>query len=427
MPQTQLKLFGTETREEFRMGRIKAREEFGGSNWSKKPIYFPEVVSFSDLFVEASADKETGPKAVPWEFVDVFTNGKKGHCEIGPYCSLTGATPRHSLYVKPADRLVEFVKESMLPAEGHPIYFEVIVYEDGLALVTANHNHIIGNRWLALIEASTIPEYVAVERSVPAEKQEPTIALDALKILSQAAIEGNAVVLTCGKLDDRKLYDSVSGILEKMGGKWNRKAGGHVFKHDPTELMDLLLMTGTIKKPEKYGYFPTPKELAKTVVEMADVSYGMTVLEPSAGSANLADIIAELTPKERISCCELQQENVEILEEKGYFVQPGDFMSLDPKDAPRFQRVVMNPPFEKQQDISHVLHAWDFLEPGGRLVSIMASSFTFRGDAKSTAFRAFVDEHGKVVENPDGSFKQSGTNVKTVTVVLDKPAVEVML
>jgi predicted RNA methylase len=220
---------------------------------------------------------------------------------------------------------------------------------------------------------------------------------------------------------DRKLYEQVNKILEMLGGKWNRKSQGHLFKEDPNPLIENVLLTGTIAKPEKFGYFPTPQLLAKQVVVKADISDGMTILEPSAGSGNLADIIAGLTAKENIYCCELQESNVALLEEKGYQVRSGDFQSVPPLPEFEVDRVVMNPPFERQQDIKHVMHAWNFVKPGGKLVAIMSSSFTFRANSLSSDFRDFVDEYGHHCENPEGSFKASGTNVNTVTVVLDKP------
>lgn len=247
---------------------------------------------------------------------------------------------------------------------------------------------------------------------------QPSIQNDALAVLSSALIENNTVKLTTGQLE-RKLFEKVDKILETLGGKWNRKAGGHVFKSDPTEQIEDVLLTGKIKKPEKYGFFPTPPELAKEVIRLANLEPGLTVFEPSAGSANLADIASELVGKENVICCEFQPENVQLLRNKGYQVVNDDFTKVKP--APVFEVVIMNPPFERQQDIIHVLHAWEFLKPGGILVSIMSASTTFRNDRKSTEFRTFLEEYGYLTHNPEGSFKPSGTNVQTITVVLNKP------
>lgn len=247
----------------------------------------------------------------------------------------------------------------------------------------------------------------------------PAMPTDVLTVLSQCVCEGNVVKLPCQL--PRDLYTKVAAILKDLGGPWNKKAGGHVFKENPYGLLDDIIVTGKVKKPEKYGYFPTPRALAEKVVRMANILPGMTVLEPEAGSADLADVVAEITDKEHIYCCELQSKNVEVLKEKGYRVEIGDFLSMN-LSVKQFDRVVMNPPFERQADIMHVQHAWNYVKPGGRLTSIMSASVLFRQDRKATEFRNFVEQYeGEITENPEGSFKSSGTGVSTVTLVMDKP------
>src|SRR5208283_6139568 len=103
-----------------------------------------------------------------------------------------------------------------------------------------------------------------------------------LKVLSNSSINNNVLKINSGQLD-RKLYINVNKILEVMGGKWNRKFQGHVFTEDPTDSLEQVLLTGEILLPQKFGYFPTPLDLAKKVVELADIKPGMMVLEPSAG------------------------------------------------------------------------------------------------------------------------------------------------
>ena len=73
-----------------------------------------------------------------------------------------------------------------------------------------------------------------------------------------------------------------------------------------------------------------------------------------------------------------------------------------------------------QADIDHVLHAFKFLKPGGRLVSIMASSVTYRENKKTIDFRELINRQGFIEQNPVDAFKASGTRVNTVTVVLNK-------
>ena len=240
---------------------------------------------------------------------------------------------------------------------------------------------------------------------------------ETLAILSRVTVTGNNIELTCGQLD-RKQYQAVNKVLENMGGKWNRKAKAHIFPDDPTDKLEAVLLTGEIVKPEKYGYFPTPPELAKHVIELAVIMPYHMVLEPSAGQGGIAD---EIPQCKQIDLVELLDNNVAVLLEKGYNVIQRNFLSY-PKEQPLYDRIIMNPPFEKQRDIDHVLHAYSFLKPGGRLVAIMSSSITFRENKKTLEFRQLLDDTSAHVErNPEGSFKVSGTMVNTVTVVMDKP------
>ena len=233
-----------------------------------------------------------------------------------------------------------------------------------------------------------------------------------LQILSRVTVEGNVIYLTCGQLDRRQYLD-VNKILELMGGKWNRKQKGHIFNEDPTDKLEAVLLTGEITEPTKYGYFPTPKNIVLRMVELAEIESGMSILEPSAGQGAIADCL----PKDcQIDCIELLPDNANILQKKGYLVQQCDFLSVEPQ--PLYDRIIMNPPFEKQQDIDHVQHALKCLKDGGVLVSVMSSGVVFRENRKTVEFRGLVDELGFIERNPEGSFKESGTMVNTVIVVL---------
>ena len=79
----------------------------------------------------------------------------------------------------------------------------------------------------------------------------------------------------------------------------------------------------------------------------------------------------------------------------------------------------MNPPFANDADLRHVLHADTFLKPGGMLVAVMARHAEFRDDLKWLAFRALVEARGGWwMRLDDEAFKQSGTGVRTIALVL---------
>ena len=81
----------------------------------------------------------------------------------------------------------------------------------------------------------------------------------------------------------------------------------------------------------------------------------------------------------------------------------------------------MNPAFENGSDMIQIRHAYNMLAEGGILVSIMAPSFEYRNDRKSTEFRDWLNTVNATWESlPDGSFKSSGTGVATRMLVVEK-------
>ena len=124
-----------------------------------------------------------------------------------------------------------------------------------------------------------------------------------------------------------------------------------------------------------------------------------------------------------VDVIELQPELVQELELYNFNnVLCADFLKVQP--SPVYDRIVMNPPFDRGRDIDHVRHAWDFLKPGGVLVAIMSAGTEFRGDKKAVAFRKLVDRvRGQRQDLPAGSFAESGTFVNALYVKLRKPQV----
>ena len=171
------------------------------------------------------------------------------------------------------------------------------------------------------------------------------------------------------------------------------------------------------------GYFPTPRPVVERMLELARIPDGepCDILEPSAGSGAILDVVREQYPQAELVAYEINGRLREVLELKGYgaALAGGDFMAGD--TALRFDVAIMNPPFERGQDVEHVARAHAFLKPGGRLVAIMSPGPFFRSDRKSQAFREWFEEAGgEKFELPDGSFKESGTGVGAVLVVIDR-------
>lgn len=243
---------------------------------------------------------------------------------------------------------------------------------------------------------------------------------EVLNVLSRAKVDGVMLMLT-GQLD-RALYTKTNKVLEAAGGKWNRKAGAHVFAADAASRVEDMILTGAVEVPkDEFNYFPSPAAVVSRLIELADIERGMRVLEPSAGRGAIAYACAEKGAL--VNCYELMEANFAALAGDARLgpVRHMDFLSQAPEAS--YDRVVMNPPFIKQADIRHVQHALEFLKPGGRLVSVMAASVTFRDNKLTSDFRDLVADRGGSIEAcPEGSFKASGTMVSTVIVTIPAAA-----
>lgn len=123
-----------------------------GRSYTAKPLAFPEVKSFDELFVDYAPWNSTLSRRPTPQAIEGIKASKHG--QIGPYLSMRDG---HSLAVRPSPAVVQYVKDNMLPIVEDHIYFEVIDRGEGESLVTASYNKIIGSRWLALIKTSTVP------------------------------------------------------------------------------------------------------------------------------------------------------------------------------------------------------------------------------------------------------------------------------
>lgn len=195
---------------------------------------------------------------------------------------------------------------------------------------------------------------------------------------------------------------------------------GAAVRADPIKLKERALAGCDIP-----GFFPTPKTLIARMLDLAEIKPDMHVLEPSAGKGDIADELVEAGAI--VDCVESYYSLREILTLKGFTLIGSDFM--DPALDERFGTydvIAANPPFEDGQDWRHTMRAYQFLKPGGRLVSIVGAGIMEGSYANAQAFQAWLKGLGAHTErNPDGSFATSEafrtTGVSTYTIMVNKP------
>ena len=205
-----------------------------------------------------------------------------------------------------------------------------------------------------------------------------------------------------------KDYASLKKLLVAAGCKWDRKAGTHLFvRPGARDQMLALFDTGQVVDQYKsLDFFPTPFPVIKHLIELAEIRYQMLCLEPSAGDGRLAEAMQDAGGL--VCCNEIDEARAAQLKEKGFATTCEDFLTK--KYTTSFERIVMNPPFSRGDDIRHVEKARQLLRPGGVLVSVVG------GGPKQREF--FSEENGWYWEDlPADSFKESGTKVNTAIVM----------
>lgn len=196
--------------------------------------------------------------------------------------------------------------------------------------------------------------------------------MEVLDVLNRCRLEGNVLYLPDVQMD-RKLYLDVAKKIELIGGKWNRKEKGFLFKEDPAELFESIKNGDNRNLKKEFQFFATPEKLCEYIPEGTE-----TILEPSAGQG----AINKYNPNIKVSYCELMELN-------------------------------------KNQDIEHFYKRLKHAKK--RVISIMSKHWEHSSFKKETEFRDFIySSIAKVIEIEAGAFKESGTMISGCIVIFDK-------
>lgn len=204
-----------------------------------------------------------------------------------------------------------------------------------------------------------------------------------LEILSEA-IPRHGSVTSVGlgyrlKESNKTAWTEAAAVLECLGGMRDAH-GSYCFEYDVRNVLNDIITSGCIPDQKSHQFYSTQPALAAIAAELAtedDPGEGLdapTYLEPSAGTAGLADFL----PKSRTTCVEVSRLRATMLKAKGYTTHEADFLAWAQEQSTRWNSVLMNPPFSSGRWLAHTTAAAQLLKPNGRLVSILPTS------AKST-------------------------------------------
>lgn len=235
-----------------------------------------------------------------------------------------------------------------------------------------------------------------------------------------------------------KTLQQVQAVLDDEYYQSWVKALNRADWHTPGEIVSALKEIQLLAKPEeidttkqqlnkleleiigmKYGdFFPTPKEVCRRLVQLASIEPNWRILEPSAGSGNIAEWIIQNYPDVQLEVVEINPTLRQILELKGFYIVGRNFLEFNPHHL--YNICVMNPPFCEL--VKHIYHAWELLLPGGVLVSVVPESVLF--NRKYQSFKEWLEENNSYIEMVDkNAFLHSNnpTGVATRIIKIIKP------
>lgn len=123
----------------------------------------------------------------------------------------------------------------------------------------------------------------------------------------------------------------------------------------------------------------TPTLVATFMARLADLKPNQRILEPSAGTGNLALALKRYA---KTHFTDSQQPTLDVLEQdpdlvsclihRGFEPIKGDFLAYNVKP---YDRIVLNPPYSQAQGAAHIQHAFDLLAPDGTLLALIPTYY----------------------------------------------------
>lgn len=240
------------------------------------------------------------------------------------------------------------------------------------------------------------------------------------EILKHCSLESNVLKLPAVQFN-KKSYAEAKKWIEEAGGSWQGgKVQGFTFPFNPERVFSILKEGKRCNLQQEYQFFETPSDVADWLVMLAGgIHEDDTVLEPSAGRGALIKAIHRACPSVTVECYELMPENREFLHTLNNVILLDEDFTKDSLGC--YTKIIANPPFSGNQDIDHVRLMYERLEKKGTLAAITSPHWRFSSEKKCVDFRNWLDKvGGKTVEIGAGEFKESGTTISTIAVVITK-------
>lgn len=204
---------------------------------------------------------------------------------------------------------------------------------------------------------------------------------------------------TFNRLHALRMANDAAGFdMAEMKPRFDRLAGRHENGTAPRAVV-------------VHQLFQTPPDLAARLVALlGELPPLSRVLEPSAGLGRILDALPRQCEAVAVEIAADCARELFTQDRPGVSIKQRDFLACTPAEFGLFDAVAMNPPFTMRADIRHILHARQFLKPGGRLAALC-----FDTPSRHAKLKPLCAEW---IAIPAGTFKHEGTNVPTALLLI---------
>ena len=222
----------------------------------------------------------------------------------------------------------------------------------------------------------------------------------------------------------KDVVEKITNIMKIIGGELVKNTYnnyGYViyqFGYSPKNVFEKILFSGTLPDQKTHQFYPTPMEISKYVMDLADVGKNDKILEPSAGRGDLLRYLPDFVNKNNVFCIEISSIFCNILRSKGFVnTLDTDFINWAEKilkTGRRYDRIIMNPPFSDGRCIAHIQTASKLLNSEGKLVAVLPSTY----ENKLDMFK--VEPNLKVSFGNKFSNKFDDTSIEVIVLIIER-------
>lgn len=242
--------------------------------------------------------------------------------------------------------------------------------------------------------------------------------MTAQEFIAQCTVDGNKVIFPNIQLD-RSTYNEVKSLLEKLNGSWVKSINGFVFEKPIGEYIQKVLDGEKINFNKQFQFFETPELVVEKIVDMAGVksNFEGRILEPSAGRGAIIKGILAVSDCV-VDVCETMPENIEILKTMNVNIVGEDYLNYTPSE--KYDVIIANPPFTKNQDITHLQKMYGDLKSSGVIVCITSTHWKDSNNKVEKLFRKWLaTKRHSVQELPANTFEKTAVKTLIVKIIKD--------